>query len=110
MTVQGRMARPERMDSVSRRRVPDYDMPMARTLESHSPAARPEVRRRWRASRSIMSETRVLIVDDEPLARDVIRNLLAGVEGMTVIGECRNGVEAVDAVRMNHPDLLFLDI
>jgi two-component system LytT family response regulator len=57
-----------------------------------------------------MSETRVLIVDDEPLARDVIRNLLAGIEGMTVIGECRNGVEAVDAVRSRHPDVLFLDI
>jgi two-component system, LytTR family, response regulator len=54
--------------------------------------------------------TRVLIVDDEPLARDVIRHLLTGVEGMTVIGECRNGVEAVDAVQTLHPDLMFLDI
>jgi two-component system LytT family response regulator len=57
-----------------------------------------------------MSETRVLIVDDEPLARDVIRYLLAGVEGMTVAGECRNGVEAVNAVHALHPDLVFLDI
>lgn len=57
-----------------------------------------------------MSETRVLIADDEPLARDVIRHLLAGVDGVTVVAECRNGVEAVDAVRTLHPDLMFLDI
>jgi two-component system, LytTR family, response regulator len=52
----------------------------------------------------------VLIVDDEPLARGVIRDLVAAAGGLTVVGECRNGIEAVDAVRVLAPHLMFLDI
>jgi two-component system LytT family response regulator len=57
-----------------------------------------------------MRETRVLIVDDEPLARDVIRGLLSRVDGVTVIGECGDGVHAIDAVRELEPDIVFLDV
>jgi two-component system LytT family response regulator len=53
---------------------------------------------------------RVLIVDDEDPARSLIRELLAGEEGIEVVGECRNGFEAVKAVAELSPDLLFLDI
>lgn len=51
-----------------------------------------------------------LIVDDEPLARERIRTLLATEPDIDVIGECAHGREAVAAARKQRPDLLFLDI
>jgi two-component system, LytTR family, response regulator len=57
-----------------------------------------------------MRDTRVLIVDDEPLARDVIRGLLSRVERVTVVGECGNGRDAATAVRTLSPDVVFLDV
>jgi two-component system LytT family response regulator len=57
-----------------------------------------------------MPETKVLIVDDEPLARTVVRALVERIDGLTVVGECRNGVEALTSVRDLGPDLMFLDI
>jgi len=51
-----------------------------------------------------------LIVDDEPLARERLRTLLAAEPDVEVIGECVNGREAVAAVKKQRPDLLFLDI
>jgi len=53
---------------------------------------------------------RALIVDDEPLARQGIRDLLADEPDVEVAGECGNGAEAVAAVERERPDLLFLDI
>lgn len=53
---------------------------------------------------------RVLIVDDEPLARERIRSLLEKEESFEVIGECGDGEEAVAAIRDQKPDLLFLDV
>jgi two-component system LytT family response regulator len=64
----------------------------------------------WRGCRFAMRETRVLIVDDEPLARDVIRGLLSRLDGVTVVGECGDGVRAIDAVRTLEPDIVFLDV
>ncbi len=57
-----------------------------------------------------MTKLRVLIVDDEPLARDRLRSLLAGEESVEIIGECTNGNDAVSAIRNGGPDLVFLDI
>jgi two-component system, LytTR family, response regulator len=51
-----------------------------------------------------------LIVDDEPLARERIRGLLASDSDVVVIGECASGAEAVQAIRAKRPDLLFLDV
>jgi two-component system, LytTR family, response regulator len=51
-----------------------------------------------------------LIVDDEPLARERLRTLLAAEPELEVIGECVNGRDAVAAVKRQRPDLLFLDI
>jgi two-component system, LytTR family, response regulator len=54
--------------------------------------------------------TRVLIVDDEALARERIRTLLASERDVTIVGECSGGREAVAAIVQHRPDLVFLDI
>jgi two-component system, LytTR family, response regulator len=51
-----------------------------------------------------------LIVDDEPLARERIKRFLRDEEGIRLIGECKNGVEAIDTIGREKPDLVFLDI
>ena len=53
---------------------------------------------------------RVLIVDDEELARERLRVLLEAEPGIKVLGECASGTAAVAAIRAEPPDLLFLDI
>jgi two-component system, LytTR family, response regulator len=53
---------------------------------------------------------RAVIVDDEPLARLRIRDLLAEAADVEVIAECANGEEAIQAIEESPPDLLFLDI
>jgi len=52
----------------------------------------------------------VAIVDDEPLARERIRTLLAGEPDLEVIAECANGADALVAFRQRTPDLVFLDV
>ena len=56
------------------------------------------------------SAMRVLIVDDEPLARDRIVRLLADVEDLRIVGECGSGEEAVEAILAHPPDVVFLDV
>ena len=53
---------------------------------------------------------RVIIVDDEPLARAVLREHLAEQPGVEIVGECANGFEAVKAIAELAPELVFLDI
>ncbi|MFT5163784.1 MAG: two-component system LytT family response regulator [Alteromonadaceae bacterium] len=53
---------------------------------------------------------RTLIVDDEPLARKGLTVRLSDNEAVQVIGECTNGREAVQAIKSQSPDLVFLDI
>ena len=53
---------------------------------------------------------RVLVVDDEPLARQRIVDLLARADGCTVLGTAANGREAVEAIQTLAPDLVFLDV
>src|SRR2546426_14473 len=53
---------------------------------------------------------RVMIVDDEPPARSLLREFLAREPGVAVIGECANGFEAVKGIQEQRPDLVFLDI
>jgi len=53
---------------------------------------------------------RTLIVDDEPLARERVRGLLADEADVEILGECRDGLEAVEAIRREAPDLVFLDV
>lgn len=53
---------------------------------------------------------RVIIVDDELLARAVLREHLAAYADVEIVGECANGFEAVKAIAELAPDLVFLDI
>lgn len=53
---------------------------------------------------------KVLIVDDEPLARAIIKNYLQDFPQLELVGECGDGFEAVKAIAEKQPDLLFLDI
>lgn len=53
---------------------------------------------------------RVLIVDDEPLARQRIEDLLAKEPDVTIAGEARNGDEAIELIHELGPDLVFLDV
>ncbi len=52
----------------------------------------------------------VVIVDDEPPARDLLEQYLAKTNGYTVLAKCANGFEAVRDVDELKPDLLLLDI
>lgn len=53
---------------------------------------------------------KALIIDDEDLARAVVREHLAAHPDVEVAGECANGFEALKAAAEQHPDLIFLDI
>lgn len=53
---------------------------------------------------------RCLIIDDEYLARQRILKLLEMHTNISVVGECRNGKEAIEKIRIKEPDFIFLDI
>jgi len=57
-----------------------------------------------------MNTIRVLIVDDEPLARGILREMLQGMDHVEIAAECANGFEAVKAFADHKPDLLLLDV
>ena len=57
-----------------------------------------------------MKATRALIIDDEALARERIRTLLAGTPGIEILAECSGGREAVEKILADRPDLVFLDV
>jgi two-component system, LytTR family, response regulator len=53
---------------------------------------------------------RVIVVDDEPLARAVVREFLGSHADVTIVAECGNGFDAVKAVTELTPDLMLLDV
>jgi len=57
-----------------------------------------------------MKEIRTIIIDDEPLARRGLRQLIEPHADLKVVAEARNGVEAIAFVRSMKPDLMFLDV
>lgn len=57
-----------------------------------------------------MNKLRVLLVDDEPLARDRLRTLLRAEPSVEVVGECASGRDAIAAIKAAPPDLVFLDM
>lgn len=61
-------------------------------------------------ARSATATIRALVVDDEPLARERVCDLLAREADVRVVGECANGREAVEVIERERPDLVFLDV
>ena len=57
-----------------------------------------------------MEPIQAIIVDDEELARSIIREYLAGHPEIEILAECSNGFEAVKAITELKPDLAFLDV
>jgi len=53
---------------------------------------------------------RVVIVDDEPLARERVRTFLADETDVEIVAECADGAEAVNRIEELRPDVLFLDV
>jgi two-component system, LytTR family, response regulator len=56
------------------------------------------------------AEWRVLVADDEPAARRGVRQLLAAFPQFRIVGECRDGAEALASLDTLEPDVVFLDI
>ena len=53
---------------------------------------------------------RVILIDDEPLARSVVSEYLQNWPEMEIVQECNDGFEGVKAIAQHNPDLIFLDI
>ena len=57
-----------------------------------------------------MTGIRVITVDDEPLARERVSTLVRDAEGLELIGEGNNGIDALDLIARLEPDLVFIDV
>ena len=55
-------------------------------------------------------KTKCIIVDDEPLARELIRGHIQKLENFEIVGECSNAIKAMETMRNHSIDLMFLDI
>jgi two-component system, LytTR family, response regulator len=53
---------------------------------------------------------KAIIIDDESLARDLIKSYLKDYSSLEIIGECENGFDGIKMINEFHPDLIFLDI
>ncbi|MGD8394836.1 MAG: LytTR family DNA-binding domain-containing protein [Candidatus Eiseniibacteriota bacterium] len=63
-----------------------------------------------RAEDLVPRPIRAMVIDDEPLAREELVHLLAGIEGIELVGEAANGIEALEMIQGERPDLAFVDI
>jgi two-component system LytT family response regulator len=57
-----------------------------------------------------MEKIKVLIVEDEELARDLVKSYLSGIDDIEILDECENGFDALKKVQDLKPDLMFLDV
>jgi two-component system, LytTR family, response regulator len=53
---------------------------------------------------------RAIIIDDEPLARSIVKEYLQYIPDIELVGECNDGFEGVKSIMQHQPDLIFLDI
>jgi len=53
---------------------------------------------------------KVIIIDDEPLARSMVKEYLQNYPGIEIVQECNDGFEGIKAIQQYQPDLIFLDI
>lgn len=56
------------------------------------------------------SDVKVLIVDDHRLVREGLRTYLELIDGIRIIGEAKNGIEAIDLVQKHEPDIVLMDL
>ena len=54
-------------------------------------------------------DLRVLVVDDHPMVRTTLSEILSGEDGVTVVGECEDGSQVVEAVTRLRPDVVLMD-
>ena len=59
---------------------------------------------------SILNKKKILIIDDEPIARSIIKNYIEKLSSLNFIGECINAMEALSFLHQHKVDILFLDI
>ncbi len=53
---------------------------------------------------------KVILIDDEPLARSILKKYCSQIPEIEILGECENGFEAVKMIEEKSPDLIFLDV
>lgn len=53
---------------------------------------------------------RTILIDDEPLARDIVKHYLSDFPHIEVVAECSDGFEGIKAITQHQPDFIFLDI
>ena len=53
---------------------------------------------------------KVILIDDEPLARSIVKEFLQKHPALEVVQECNDGFEGLKAIQQQQPDLIFLDI
>jgi len=56
------------------------------------------------------ADIRVLLVDDHPMVRRALAEALSDEDGLTVVGECDDGAQAVEAAARLAPDVVFMDV
>jgi two-component system LytT family response regulator len=56
------------------------------------------------------NQIKALIIDDEELARELVKNYIRNIPEIDIIGECSNGFEGIKAIQEMEPQLIFLDI
>ena len=61
-------------------------------------------------AKDVRRQIRAVIVDDEELARSLLREYVESSAGIDIVAECSNGFEAVKAIAEHKPDLVFLDV
>src|SRR5205814_6938198 len=52
----------------------------------------------------------IILIDDEPLARSIVKEYLQPYDDVKVVAECNDGFEGLKAIQQYQPDLIFLDI
>jgi DNA-binding NarL/FixJ family response regulator len=56
------------------------------------------------------AECRILVADDDPIVRELLRSSIATIPGMQVVGEASDGQQILDAIEKLNPDVLMLDL
>jgi two-component system, LytTR family, response regulator len=56
------------------------------------------------------ANVKAIIIDDEPLARSIVKEYLQPYANVDILQECNDGFEGIKAIQQHHPDLIFLDI